>query len=76
MCCAMEYLHRKLIIDSQVAADRKTKNKKTKNKKTNQSWLLRMEGVATSQQNDSFPPLFPPKYIYIYINPPKLFLFK
>ena len=66
MCCAMEYLHRKLIIDSQVAADRKTKKNKQKNK-TNQSWLLRMEGVATSQQNDYFPPLFPPKYIYIYI---------
>lgn len=31
-----------------------------------------MEGVATSQQNDSFPP-FPPKNIYI--NPPKLFVY-
>ena len=66
MCCAMEYLHRKLIIDSQVAADRKTKKKKTK--KQNKPIMAFKDGRGGDQPTKWFLPslISTQKYIYIY----------
>ena len=71
MCCAMEYLHRKLIIDSQVAADRKQNKKKQKNKPI----MAFKDGRGGDQPTKWFrSSLSTQKYI-LYINPPKLFVY-